>query len=257
MNQVAVISSSEEQLKRVLKKIIYGFLFIDVPAEIKATLLGVKKTGKLIRSTFGSVKRFVRSNEKKSNIMSSITVAKATTQKMKSACRAFSNQLQFDYAMMTIVQRRTYIARIAMYLGSFAAGAYIGDGLPDKDIKILGIGAHRNFAFHSVLAAIFGRLIIRFLRRFADCMSEEGFLNEQDAAVIQHCLLAAQGGVSVGVAAHLAIDGTIQGSKAVLFGDWGSLVNGTLLDDKAWLLVNAFAAFFMQTESQESEQASA
>ncbi len=158
---------------------------------------------------------------------------------------------------MTASQRKIYIAKVAMYLSSFAAGAYIGNSLPDKDITYLGIGSHRNFAFHSVLAAVFGRLMIRFLQRFADCMNEEGLLSDQDAAVVQHCFSAAQGGVAVGVAVHLAIDGTIQGSKAVLMGHFGSIVDGTLIDDKAWFLVNSFAAFFMQSATQASEQRTA
>ncbi len=81
MNQVMVLGS-DELLKRVLKKIVYGFVFVDVPAETKATLMGFKKTGRLIKSSYFAAQTFIRSKDKKSNFMSSVSSAKATSFKM-------------------------------------------------------------------------------------------------------------------------------------------------------------------------------
>lgn len=108
-----------------------------------------------------------------------------------------------------------------------AAGLLLFLRFPDADIAVLGIGAHRNFLFHSaavpvLLAAAAGRAARKASRLPA----------------------AALRGLAVGcgaaVAFHLAAD-AFQ-SKDVRFPFVGSLVDGTSLDDRLWLAGNALGS---------------
>jgi hypothetical protein len=106
---------------------------------------------------------------------------------------------------------------------------------PDIDILLLGIGGHRNFLTHSAAGPAVGSWLAAWVEQHA-CVHR----------AIEYLSPLAGGfsvGFSVGVGSHLMIDGTFQGSKAVLFPLIGSLVGGTLLDDDIWLLANAAGCF--------------
>ncbi|HHV61703.1 MAG TPA: hypothetical protein GXX51_03565, partial [Firmicutes bacterium] len=101
---------------------------------------------------------------------------------------------------------------------------------PDLDIKILGIGNHRFFLFHSAL----GLVILRHLYRL---WVEK---NEKPEKWVSHVRRKVAGmllgGYAVGVGVHLAID--VFQPKAVIFPFFGSLIDGTMVDDNIWLLGN-------------------
>jgi hypothetical protein len=59
--------------------------------------------------------------------------------------------------------------------------------------------------------------------------------------VVRTILGVAAGGLAFGVGCHLLVD-TLQ-PKAVVFPFFGSLVEGTLIDDNLWLLGNAVWCF--------------
>lgn len=111
---------------------------------------------------------------------------------------------------------------------------------PDLDIRLLGIGWHRYFLFHSGAA-------VWLLREFW-----ESYQKWVDGGKVPSLLTKVVGTVAtcgaVGVALHLAKDALIDGDKSIVFGipglgKVGSLVRGTLMDDDLWLLGNSVWAF--------------
>jgi len=110
-----------------------------------------------------------------------------------------------------------------------------GLSAPDMDISLLGIGNHRFFLFHSAL----GLAVLRHLFnkwQEAETYSSQFFKNAGGKVVG-----ALLGTYAVGVGVHLMID--VFQPKAVIFPFFGSLVNGTLMDDNIWLLGNSLWAF--------------
>jgi len=115
--------------------------------------------------------------------------------------------------------------------------------LPDLDIKILGIGWHRYFLFHSAMG-------LWVLKSFFEMYSK--FLENSDNPVIVKKVLGTIGagsGAAIGI--HLLKDGAfgyLDGRKSVVFGIPGifkrnTLIKGTYLDDDLWLLGNSLWAF--------------
>ena len=97
---------------------------------------------------------------------------------------------------------------------------------PDIDIKLLGIGKHRYFLFHSAIVPLLALFVSRPLRRIAAV----GFVTSVLVA-----------GFLAGVGVHLATD--IFQTKAVMFPFIGSLVDGTSVDDRVWTAAKAALCF--------------
>ena len=106
---------------------------------------------------------------------------------------------------------------------------------PDLDIKLLGIGKHRFFLFHSSL----GLVVLRhFYRTWQQGQAEDA---NWFSRVKLRITGTALGTMAMGVGVHLLID--VFQPKAVIFPFFGSLVRGTLVDDNIWLLGNSLWAF--------------
>lgn len=110
-----------------------------------------------------------------------------------------------------------------------------GMAFPDLDIRLLGIGYHRFFLFHSALGLVGLRY---FYRQWLEKQSEPDKWANRVKRKISGALL---GGFAVGVGVHLAID--VFQPKSVVFPFFGSLVDGTLVDDDIWLIANSLWAF--------------
>jgi hypothetical protein len=123
---------------------------------------------------------------------------------------------------MLMVVKRLFAVAVAL------VGIFLFLKFPDLDIRILGIGAHRNFLFHS--AAIV--LVFYLLMNRRDSMRLHW--------LIINCIIA---GCGIGIGIHLAAD--LLQSKAVLFPFVGSLIDGTSLDDRLWLGANSAGCFLI------------
>ena len=97
---------------------------------------------------------------------------------------------------------------------------------PDWDIRLLGIGKHRYFLFHSSIVPL---LALWGARKLRD-VSMVGFLATSFVV-----------GFLVGVGVHLVTD--VFQTKAVMFPFIGSLVDGTSVDDRLWEGGNALVCF--------------
>lgn len=106
----------------------------------------------------------------------------------------------------------------------------LGLSFPDFDISTVGIGHHRFFLFHS---AIVPTLLRRAYRHYVTGSTTEG-----SPGIGTRMLGAALSAFAAGVGVHLLVDGVFQPGKAVLFPVFGSLVTGTLVDDRVWLIGN-------------------
>lgn len=101
-------------------------------------------------------------------------------------------------------------------------GFALSINFPDLDISIFGIGMHRFFLFHSAIIPLLLLVILKIIVKPEDTveMIVTGFL----------------GSFSLGIGIHLFFD--LFQAKAVMFPFIGSLVDGTSLDDRIWLIVN-------------------
>lgn len=133
------------------------------------------------------------------------------------------------------------------YALSTTAGICLGGASPDMDIKLLGIGKHRHYAFHSALSTIAVSKLTKILCRLFQ--AAENYLppeaTESDIKFFQFTktnLELIAFGYSVGVAQHLFVDGAIENTKSVV-SPWGNtFVKHTLLDDNIYLMTNAAGA---------------
>ncbi len=106
---------------------------------------------------------------------------------------------------------------------------------PDKDISYLGIGAHRYFLFHSAATVfVVGKLHQHVRERFKEDNGLSARIGRKIFGVV--C-----GSVALGMGVHLLLD--VFEPKAVMFPLIGSLVHGTLVDDRLWLLGNSMYCF--------------
>ena len=97
---------------------------------------------------------------------------------------------------------------------------------PDLDIRLLGIGKHRNFIFHSAIVPLIALWASMKLRH----ISIIGYLTAFFAI-----------GFLVGVGMHLVTD--VFQYKAVMFPFIGSLIDDTSIDDRLWEGGNALICF--------------
>lgn len=116
-----------------------------------------------------------------------------------------------------------------------AMGLVGGFSAPDLDISLLGIGYHRYFLFHSAIGLAVLRYFYRQWLQGQQCPAGPLGRAANKAAG------AALAGLSMGVGLHLMID--VFQPKAVIFPFFGSLVDGTLVDDNIWLMGNSLWAF--------------
>jgi hypothetical protein len=123
------------------------------------------------------------------------------------------------------------VVRRALVIGGSLAAAVLFFGFPDLDIRLLGIGAHRNFLFHSALITA----LLFFLAR----------ARREKAGWLLASVLAA--GCGVGIAAHLGVD--VFQSKSVVFPFVGTLVRGSSVDDRLWLAANSAISLLLGAAS--------
>lgn len=260
---IPTTSGSDPIVGKVIGKVIFNFLHKDVPSEVMSILKGLTAPFKLVYKSGVWVKRRIKGEARSESgecgdALAQTTFLESARQlpgNAKNAATFFKEQLTFDLAEMTPKERGIYLAKIGAYFATICGSTYLGNEIPDKDIKLMGIGSHRNAFFHSSLSAAAIRLCIKLVSRTISTLEEEELIEDSSALrEVKKCLVLAQGGVALGVGAHLIVDGGIQNGKAVIFGDMGSLVNGTLMDDNAWLLINGFVSILMGKEDITGEE---
>ncbi len=114
---------------------------------------------------------------------------------------------------------------IALLVGA-TIFAFITFRFPDLDIKLLGIGKHRYFLFHSAIVP----LAIVWLYRKMMHVSVIGFIAVTFAV-----------GFLTGVGIHLVTD--VFQTTRIIFPFIGSLIDGTSVDDRLWEGGNALICF--------------
>ena len=100
-----------------------------------------------------------------------------------------------------------------------------------------GVIAWNGFGlFHSAMGLVILRIL--YHQWAQSSQDEKPFWTRR---VVQKILGAVLGAYAFGVGVHLAID--VSQPKAVIFPLFGSLVDGTLIDDRIWLLGNSLWVF--------------
>ena len=114
-------------------------------------------------------------------------------------------------------------------------GLMEGFAAPDWDITTLGIGYHRYFLFHSAI----GLAVLRhFHQKWHESLQQNSSWNSRAKRKVIGALL---GATAAGVGIHLLVD--VFQPKSIVFPFFGSLIEGTLVDDDIWLLGNSLWAF--------------
>ncbi len=125
-------------------------------------------------------------------------------------------------------------AKFAAFVPSSIIGFKLGVGFPDNDIRIIGIGNHRYFLFHSGISVyIFKKMYDAYIMRSTKKGKPDKFVEKIIGVLIA--------GGAFGTGVHLLTD--VFQPKSVVFPFFGSLVDGTLIDDDIWLLGNALWCF--------------
>lgn len=120
-------------------------------------------------------------------------------------------------------------------------GLVEGFAAPDWDISTLGIGYHRYFLFHSAIGLVVLRHFYRQWRA-RTLEQQSGWCGKVKQKVVGTMF----GTVAAGVGIHLLVD--VFQPKSIVFPFFGSLVEGTLVDDNIWLLGNSLWAFRISHE---------
>lgn len=140
-------------------------------------------------------------------------------------------------------EQTLFILKFFSYLSSFIIGTVLGNSIPDKDIKIFGIGKHRNILTHSIIILIAIKLLAQFSSRFLDKINFH-YSEESDEyelfQVIKNNIAAIAFGTSLGLAGHLLIDGTLQPSGTIRGPGFNSLLMKGTIDDQCFLVINSF-----------------
>lgn len=243
-------TKSSKGLRKVAQKILKEFVLVDLPDEAKAHAKRGINIAIFTRDACGKIRK-LRIGQVGHKLKAAPAQFMEIPGKFRFAVKGLITQLEEDLSALPPDQRSLYLIRLASYTASALGGAYLGNSAPDQDIALLGIGKHRNALFHSALSAMTIRLAIRFLERAVRELLSSGYIDGGEMAqTAQTCFQISRFGVSLGVGTHLMVDGSWQGSKAVLFGDeMGSLIDKTLVDDRAWLLLNGFVSSLAQTEN--------
>lgn len=106
-------------------------------------------------------------------------------------------------------------------------GAALFYPFPDIDIRLLGIGNHRYFFFHS---AILPLLLFAFVKR-------------KDSTWIWNSINGILCAFALGIGIHLIVD--VFQSKSVVFPFAKTLIRGTSIDDRLWEGINGVLCFFV------------
>lgn len=123
-------------------------------------------------------------------------------------------ELNRHYRALEDEDKAMFILKAACYVLSTSIGFVAGNNIPDKDIKMLGIGRHRSALTHSIIPTVAIGLLSRFLIRFFEAVKKYHDNHESIGFLITNLKCIAFGG-AVGMAYHLGIDGTVEGQKAV------------------------------------------
>jgi hypothetical protein len=110
-------------------------------------------------------------------------------------------------------------SRLALFIAAAVPALYIGSALPDWDITLFSIGAHRNPLFHSALPYFFAGYLSRKLRLLS-------MLHTLGASAL---ITPGHIGFALGLASHLFLD-------ILQYGDVRWLPGGTL--DRLWLAIH-------------------
>lgn len=147
-----------------------------------------------------------------------------------SAARFWHFWVGIAFLIVYLLGKYTHLeGRILMHplaLALLLPAIYLGTALPDWDIWLLGIGAHRNPIFHSALPY----LLVALVWRLAD-----GDTKLQSPLHVR-LALAAQVGFVLGLCSHLLLD-------IVQYGDIRWITGNTA--GKLWLLVHSIVLAFI------------
>ena len=148
--------------------------------------------------------------------------------------------LDENFYRRIVKEMRSYIDGIATgvkfstFIPAGFIGFKLGAGFPDTDIKLLGIGKHRYFIFHSGISVfIFKKMYEAYLKKTGNFDKAETLVDKILGVTVS------LGAFGTGV--HLLSDAIHP--KSVVFPFFGSLVDGTMVDDNIWLIGNALWCF--------------
>ena len=256
-------SINQDQLLKaimeVMSKTSTGFLVEDVPFVAGRM---AKRSIAPFKALAGGVGH-VRKNGWRTSMVDAKSWAKdaAVTAKEVPGRMKRAGSFAIDRLRSDLVERPETRVVYLSSLTSLLVGAYLGNEAPDLDWKLHGtgvadvIGGHRNVFFHSAMTTaavlLMGKLVMRLAQNAGEKL-EEGSQERAFLKFLEGQLSIMTTGAAVGVAAHLVVDGTFQGTKSIENPFAGTFVYGTIADDNAWLLYNGVISILSGKDASKS-----
>jgi len=135
---------------------------------------------------------------------------------------------------------------LVLGLAAGAGGAVAGSAFPDLDIRLLGIGSHRNWFFHSGIATYaLGKAGDKMIEHYKELASEGDDSLKAKAVMELERYVGAPfvAGFALGQTIHLGLDALVQRGKDVLGFPVEQLLSGGRTLDAIYLLGNGLWAF--------------
>lgn len=185
------------------------------------------------------------------------TIIPETRSRITNFCDSIVN----DYnSLESEEEKGRYILKMTIFLSIFAMALYIGHELPDSDISILGIGAHRSFISHSVLPMILVSTATTILLRTIE-QAETKIVNNKEGlhwtSNVKTILNLTRIGFGTGMTFHLFVDGLIQRGGTIRIHDLngnvirGTLVPNTRVDDMVYTTLMALFSKDLTTTNEK------
>lgn len=137
-------------------------------------------------------------------------------------------------------------ARVVLGVAAGAGGAIAGSAFPDLDIRLLGIGSHRNWFFHSGIATYaLGKVGDKMIEHYQK-LGVEGDDSLKAKAIMElerYVGAPFISGFALGQSIHLGLDALVHRGKDVLGFPVEQLLSGGRTLDSIYLLGNGLWAF--------------
>lgn len=176
-------------------------------------------------SNFRSLKGSVKWIKEQIKEMWSLGAKKYLKLKYKNSVRLFSSVFGSLESFIRSIRDMTFneILLFGSKVLLFFCAAFLGYKIPDLDITLWGIGAHRHWLSHSVAPVIavslLSKLIRRFVERIGGNCKDCGLDIDSPVSLISSLVNTFSIGISTGVAFHLSKDLMFDGSQTIR-GPW-------------------------------------
>lgn len=217
-----------------LKTILKEFIFIDIIGSLKE-----------FKDSLIQAKDFIKSEYQELTELGFNAYFKKVFIKIKAIPNILKEKIKSLINYLDSLSKKEWIILITKIL-VFCVATYLGYNIPDLDITLFGIGAHRSFLTHSILPILGVGIIGKFLKRVS--LNVEKNCDDKDEDIksmlngSRSLVDTIVSGIAFGVSVHLSQDLFFDGSQTIR-GPWDRdqippILRKNYRFDDGYLLVN-------------------